>query len=79
MGQGYDHNWIIRDEPVQVEMKKGMFGFDPHCPIDRATPIVAVRGGSWSDSPGFVGSTFRQGATATGVTPSYGVRCAKSE
>ena len=34
MGQGYDHNWIIRDEPVQVEMKKGMFGFDPHCPID---------------------------------------------
>ena len=34
MGQGYDHNWIIRDEPVHIEMKKGMFGYDPHCPID---------------------------------------------
>ncbi len=34
MGKGYDHNWVLRDEPAVVEMKPGMFGFDPHCPID---------------------------------------------
>lgn len=34
MGKGYDHNWVLRDEPVSVEMKPGMFGYDPHCPID---------------------------------------------
>ena len=34
MGKGYDHNWVIRDEAVMVEMKPGMFGYDPHCPID---------------------------------------------
>ena len=34
MGKGYDHNWVIREEPVSVEMKPGMFGYDPHCPID---------------------------------------------
>ena len=34
MGKGYDHNWIIRDEKPVVEMKPGMFGYDPHCPID---------------------------------------------
>jgi aldose 1-epimerase len=34
MGKGYDHNWIIRDEKPVVEMKPGMFGYDPHCPLD---------------------------------------------
>lgn len=34
MGKGYDHNWVIRDEKPVVEMKPGMFGFDPSCPID---------------------------------------------
>lgn len=34
MGQGYDHNWVINDTPISVEQKSGMFGFDPHCPID---------------------------------------------
>ena len=34
MGKGYDHNWIIRDEKPVVEMKSGMFGYDPHCPLD---------------------------------------------
>lgn len=33
-GHGYDHNWIIRDKPVEQELKPGMFGFDPTCPID---------------------------------------------
>ena len=33
-GQGYDHNWVIRDKPVEMELKPGMFGFDPTCPID---------------------------------------------
>lgn len=34
MGCGYDHNWCIKDGPAVVEMKPGMFGYDPHCPID---------------------------------------------
>ncbi len=34
MGCGYDHNWVIRDEPAVVEMQPGQFGFDPTCPID---------------------------------------------
>ena len=34
MGHGYDHNWVLRDEPVEIELKPGMFGFDPTCPID---------------------------------------------
>ncbi len=33
-GHGYDHNWVIRDKPVELELKPGMFGFDPTCPID---------------------------------------------
>ena len=33
-GKGYDHNWVIRDKPVELELKPGMFGFDPTCPID---------------------------------------------
>ncbi len=31
---GYDHNWVIRDVPCEVEMEPGAFGFDPSCPID---------------------------------------------
>ncbi len=33
-GHGYDHNWILRDKPAEVEMEPGMFGYDPGCPID---------------------------------------------
>lgn len=33
-GKGYDHNWILRDKPAEVEMEPGMFGYDPGCPID---------------------------------------------
>ena len=33
-GKGYDHNWILRDEPAEVVMEPGMFGYDPGCPID---------------------------------------------
>lgn len=36
MAGGYDHNWVIRDEPAAVEQKPGMFGYDPSCPIDYA-------------------------------------------
>lgn len=31
---GYDHNWVIRQVPCEVEMEAGAFGFDPSCPID---------------------------------------------
>lgn len=34
MGQGYDHNWVLRDVPVEKEMQLGEFGYDPGCPID---------------------------------------------
>lgn len=34
MGHGYDHNWVLRGDAPDVEMKPGMFGFDIHCPID---------------------------------------------
>ena len=34
MAGGYDHNWIVRDAPVMLELKPGMFGYDPACPID---------------------------------------------
>ena len=34
MGHGYDHNWVLRGDPADVELKPGMFGFDIHCPID---------------------------------------------
>lgn len=34
MGGGYDHNWVLRGDAPMVEMKPGMFGYDPHCPID---------------------------------------------
>ncbi|SEH26817.1 aldose epimerase family protein [Selenomonas sp. KH1T6] len=34
MGHGYDHNWVLRDVPVEIELKPGMFGYDPTCPID---------------------------------------------
>lgn len=34
MGRGYDHNWVLRGDLPDAELKPGMFGFDPHCPID---------------------------------------------
>lgn len=34
MGKGYDHNWVLRGDKPDAEQKPGMFGFDPHCPID---------------------------------------------
>ena len=34
MGHGYDHNWVLRGDPAESELKPGMFGFDIHCPID---------------------------------------------
>ena len=34
MGHGYDHNWVLRGDAPDVELKPGMFGFDIHCPID---------------------------------------------
>ena len=34
MGRGYDHNWVLRGDLPDAELKLGMFGFDPHCPID---------------------------------------------
>lgn len=33
-GKGYDHNWVLSGDAPNVEVKPGMFGYDPHCPID---------------------------------------------
>lgn len=34
MAGGYDHNWVLRSVPAEMELQPGMFGFDPSCPID---------------------------------------------
>ena len=53
MGKGYDHNWVIRDEKPVVEMKPGMFGFDPSCPIDYVGGGLKKAAYAESDQSGF--------------------------
>lgn len=53
MGKGYDHNWVIRDEKPVVEMKPGMFGFDPSCPIDYVGGGLKKAAYTESDQSGF--------------------------
>lgn len=53
MGHGYDHNWVIRDEKPVVEMKPGMFGFDPSCPIDYVNGGLKKAAYAESDQSGF--------------------------
>lgn len=53
MGKGYDHNWVIRDEKPVVEMKPGMFGFDPSCPIDYVGGGLKKATYAESDQSGF--------------------------
>lgn len=53
MGKGYDHNWVIRDEKPVVEMKPGMFGFDPSCPIDYVGGGLKKAAYAESDQLGF--------------------------
>lgn len=53
MGKGYDHNWVIRDEKPVVEMKPGMFGSDPSCPIDYVGGGLKKAAYAESDQSGF--------------------------